>query len=223
MTQDELKKQVAQAALDWILPQLNDNDILGIGTGSTANWFIDLLVAHKHRFAAAVSSSLASQQRLEQHGVKVLDLNTVETIKFYVDGADEADPKLALIKGGGAALTQEKIVAAVAQTFVCIVDDSKKVDVLGEFPLPVEVIPMARNYVARELGKLGGTAIYRNGVVTDNGGQILDVKGLHIDQPKSTESAINQIAGVITNGLFAHRGADVLFVSSPEGVDRFDA
>lgn len=218
MTQNELKQAVAQAALDYVLPQLTANSVIGIGTGSTANFFIDLLARHKDRFQAAVASSSASTDRLQQHGITVVELNNVEHIQFYVDGADETNADLALIKGGGAALTQEKIVAAVAETFVCIADHSKWVSTLGQFPLPVEVIPMARNYVARELSKLGGRPIYRQGVVTDNGGHILDVHELQIDQPVALEQSVNQIAGVISNGLFAARGADVLLLGKDDGV-----
>lgn len=219
MTQDELKHAVAQAALDYVLPNIRPASVIGIGTGSTANFFIDLLAAHKDRFHGTVASSSASAQRLHHLNIAVLDLNEVEQIQFYIDGADEANADLALIKGGGAALTQEKIVAAVADCFVCIADQSKWVSTLGQFPLPVEVIPMARNYVARELRKLGGRPVAREGVVTDNGGHILDVYDLPIHQPIALEQTINQIAGVVTNGLFAARGADVLFLGKSEGVD----
>jgi ribose 5-phosphate isomerase A len=218
MNQDQLKQAVAQAALERVLPHLTANTILGIGTGSTANFFIDLLAPHKHRFAATVASSNASSRRLQQHGIQVLDLNTVESLAFYVDGADEIDPNLALIKGGGAALTQEKIVAAVARTFICIADQSKQVAVLGKFPLPVEVIPLARNHVARELIKLGGRPVHRAEVVTDNGGHILDVHDLRITEPEALELRINQITGVIANGLFATRRADLVMLGTPEGV-----
>lgn len=218
MNQNQLKQAVAQAALDWVLPRLDSTSILGIGTGSTANFFIDLLAAHKHRFAAAVASSNASSERLHSHGIEVRDLNNVTDVGFYVDGADEVDPQLALIKGGGAALTQEKIVAAVARTFVCIADQSKRVNTLGKFPLPVEVIPLARNYVARELARLGGRPVYRNGVVTDNGCHILDVHDLQITDPEALETRINQIVGVVTNGLFALRRADVLLLATEQGI-----
>lgn len=218
MNQDQLKQAVAQAALERVLPQLTNGSILGIGTGSTANFFIDLLAAHKHRFAAAVASSNATSQRLQQHGVQVLDLNQVESLAFYVDGADEIDPQLALIKGGGAALTREKIVAAVADTFICIADQSKLVRTLGKFPLPVEVIPQARNYVSRELVKLGGRPVHRAQVVTDNGGHILDVHGLQITEPEELEQRINQITGVIANGLFAARRADIVLLGTSAGV-----
>ena len=218
MTQDELKRAVAQAALDHVLPHISPASVIGIGTGSTANFFIDLLAAHKHRFHGAVASSSASARRLQKFDIPVLDLNDVEDIAFYIDGADETNADLALIKGGGAALTQEKIVAAVAGCFICIADQSKWVDTLGQFPLPVEVIPMARNYVARELRKLGGRPVARDGVVTDNGCHILDVHDLRIEQPIALEQTINQIAGVVTNGLFAARGADVLFLGKSDGI-----
>jgi ribose 5-phosphate isomerase A len=218
MNQDQLKQAVAQAALERVLPHLTHKSILGIGTGSTANFFIDLLALHKHRFAAAVASSNTTSQRLQQHGVLVEDLNQVERLAFYVDGADEIDPNLALIKGGGAALTREKIVAAVAETFICIADQSKLVASLGKFPLPVEVIPQARNYVARELVKLGGRPVYRAHVATDNGGHILDVHDLKITDPEALEQRINQITGVIANGLFAARRADVVLLGTPGGV-----
>jgi ribose 5-phosphate isomerase A len=218
MNQNQLKQAVAQAALDWVLPHLDPTSVLGIGTGSTANFFIDRLAAHKHRFAAAVASSNTSAERLRSHGIEVRDLNEVEEIGFYVDGADEADPQLALIKGGGAALTQEKIVAAVARTFLCIADQSKRVSVLGKFPLPVEVIPLARNHVARELIKLGGRPVHRVGVLTDNGCHILDVHDLQITDPNVLESRINQIVGVVTNGLFAARRADVLLLGTEQGI-----
>lgn len=218
MNQDQLKQAVAQAALERVLPHLTTDAVLGIGTGSTANFFIDLLAPHRHRFAATVASSQASSRRLREQGIAVLDLNEVEALEFYVDGADEIDPRLALIKGGGAALTQEKIVAAVARTFICIADQSKQVAVLGRFPLPVEVIPLARNHVARELAKLGGRPQHRAGVVTDNGGHILDVHGLSIREPEALEQRINQITGVIANGLFAARRADVVLLASPDGI-----
>lgn len=218
MNQDQLKQAVASAALERVLPHLTPDSILGIGTGSTANFFIDMLEQHKHCFAATVASSQASSDRLQRHGIEVRDLNAVESLEFYVDGADEIDPELALIKGGGAALTQEKIVAAVARTFICIADQSKRVPVLGRFPLPVEVIPSARNYVARELLKLGGRPVHRAGVVTDNGGHILDVHDMEIRDPLALEQRINQITGVITNGLFAMRRADVVLLGTPEGV-----
>ncbi len=221
MTQDELKQAVAQAALEYILPHLESDMILGIGTGSTANCFIDALARYRDDFAGAVASSEASAERLKGHGIEVFDLNSVDQIRFYIDGADESDPRLNLIKGGGGALTREKIVAAVAQEFICIADQSKYVDVLGQFPLPVEVIPMARSYVARELVKLGGDPVYREGVVTDNGNVILDVWNMSIVDPKGLEASINQLTGVVTNGLFARRSADLLLLATPEGIKHY--
>lgn len=218
MTQDELKKATAQAALKYILPHLEDNMIVGIGTGSTASFFIDALAEHKHRFDGCVSSSEASTEQLKKHGIPVYDLNSVQDIRFYIDGADEANSHLHLIKGGGAALTREKIIAAVAKEFICIADESKSVGVLGKFPLPVEVIPMARSYVARQLVKLGGDPAYREGVVTDNGNVILDVWNMEIIDPVALEKQINAIVGVVTNGLFACRPANVLFLGTSEGV-----
>jgi ribose 5-phosphate isomerase A len=218
MTQDQLKQAVAQAAVDLILPQLDDKSIVGIGTGSTANCFIDALAAHKGAFDGAVASSAASAARLKGHGIPVYELNSVGDLEFYVDGADESDQHLHLIKGGGAALTREKIVAAVARTFICIADDSKLVPVLGNFPLPVEVIPMARSHVARQLVKLGGDPVYREGVQTDNGNIILDVYNLQITDPAMLESQINAIVGVVTNGLFAARPADILLLGTADGV-----
>ncbi len=218
MTQDELKQAVAKAAVDYIAPKLDSESIVGVGTGSTANYFIDYLAEIKGHFDGAVASSDASAERLAAHGIPVYDLNAVDNIVVYVDGADETNPKLELIKGGGAALTREKIVAAVADEFVCIADQSKWVDVLGQFPLPVEVIPMARSHVARELVKLGGDPVYRQGVVTDNGNCIIDVHHMAITNACQLESQINQITGVVTNGLFAGRPADVLLIGSEEGV-----
>ncbi len=218
MTQDEMKLAVAQAAIDYVIPKLDAKSVLGIGTGSTANFFIDLLAEHKAEFDGCVASSDASADRLKKHGITVYDLNSVDEIEYYVDGADESNDRLELIKGGGAALTREKIVAAVAKQFICIADGSKLVNVLGDFPLPVEVIPMARSHVARELVKLGGDPVYREGVVTDNGNIILDVYNFQIATPRATESAINQIVGVVTNGLFASRPADLLLLGTPEGV-----
>lgn len=223
MTQDELKQAVARAAVDYIAPKLYRDDIIGVGTGSTANFFIDYLASIKETFAGAVASSDASAERLKKHGIEVFDLNSVHQLAVYVDGADEANAQLELIKGGGAALTREKIVVATAKEFVCIADESKWVGVLGTFPLPVEVIPMARSYVARELVKLGGDPVYREGVVTDNGNVILDVHNLNIINPKEMETAINQITGVVTNGLFARRPADVLLLGTKEGVKQIRA
>lgn len=214
MTQDELKKAVADAALAYI----PEGEIIGVGTGSTANFFIDGLGSMRDRIRGAVASSEASAKRLTALGVRLFDLNEVETMPVYVDGADEVDPGFHMIKGGGAALTREKIVSSVARRFVCIADASKKVDVLGRFPLPVEVIPLARAQVARALAALGGRPVWRQGVVTDNGNVILDVHDLKIADPVRLESDINQIVGVVTNGLFARRGADVVLLGTPEGV-----
>ena len=218
MTQDELKQAVAQAAADYVAEHAPAGSIIGVGTGSTANFFIDALAPLKDRYKGAVASSEATRLRLEGHGIPVLDLNEVEDIPVYVDGADEIDAGLNMIKGGGGALTREKIVAAVAKTFVCIADGSKLVDTMGKFPLPVEVIPLARAHVARELVKLGGTPVLREGFVTDNGNLILDVKGLAITDPKGLEAQINQITGVVTNGLFALRPANICLLGTPEGV-----
>ncbi|MDW3680710.1 ribose-5-phosphate isomerase RpiA [Cupriavidus sp. CV2] len=227
MTQDELKALVAQAAADYVKEVVPAGSVLGVGTGSTANLFIDAVAAFKERFAGAVSSSEASTRRLQQHGFKVLDLNEVDEIPVYVDGADEIDASGAMIKGGGGALTREKIVASVAKRFVCIADGSKLVDVMGAFPLPVEVIPMARAAVARQLAAFGGQPRLRmtkeGGIFkTDNGNVILDVAGLKIGNPKSMEEAINHMPGVVTVGLFALRGADVLLLGTPDGVKRSD-
>ena len=221
MTQDELKAAVAQAAIEYVLAEVPQGALIGVGTGSTANYFIDALAAHKDRYRGAVASSEATRQRLEQHGIAVFDLNEISELPVYVDGADEIDAGLHMIKGGGGALTREKIVAAVARTFVCIADASKQVEVMGRFPLPVEVIPMAREYVARELSQLGCKPVLRAGFITDNGNQILDVHGLQITAPKALEERINQIVGVVTNGLFALRPADVLLLGTPQGVQRF--
>lgn len=218
MTQDELKQAVGQAAVDLVLARMPEGKVIGVGTGSTANCFIDALAPYKARFSGAVASSEATRQRLEQHGFSVLDLNQVQEIPFYVDGADEVDAGLHMIKGGGAALTREKIVAAVASQFICIADGSKLVPVMGKFPLPVEVIPMAHAYVARELAKLGGVPKLRQGVITDNGNVILDVHGLEISDPVGLETKINQIVGVVTNGLFAARPANVLLLGTATGV-----
>ena len=217
-TQDQLKSDAAQAAVDLIKPKLDLDSVVGVGTGSTVNFFIDALATIKGHFRAAVSSSEVSSDRLREHGITVLDLNNVSEIDFYIDGADEANEYLHLIKGGGAALTREKIVAAVAREFICIADESKVVGVLGDFPLPVEVIPMARSYVARKLVGLGGLPVYREGVVTDNGNHILDVRNFKIENPLETERQINNITGVVTNGLFAMRPANVLLLGTKEGV-----
>lgn len=213
MNQDALKRQAAERALAF----LPDGGIIGVGTGSTVNHFIDLLAPLKGRFEGAVSSSEASTARLEVIGMRVLDLNAAGELEVYVDGADESNHALQLIKGGGGALTREKIIAAASRKFVCIADESKLVRVLGNFPLPVEVIPMARSYVARELVKLGGTPVLREGFVTDNGNLILDVHNLEIMAPAAMENTINQIVGVVTVGLFAQRPADVLILGTAQG------
>jgi len=212
MSTDRRKQLAAEAALDYV----RDDMIVGVGTGSTVNFFIDALAARKLRITA-VSSSENSTSRLKKHGFDVLDLNSSGDLAVYVDGADETDAQLRLIKGGGGALTREKIVAAASQRFVCIVDETKVVKVLGKFPLPVEVIPMARSYVARQLVKLGGQPVWRAGFTTDNGNPILDVHNLSIVDPVALETQINQIAGVVTVGLFAHRPADVLIIGSESG------
>ncbi len=221
MTQDELKQAVAQAAADYVAEHLPEGAILGVGTGSTANLFIAALAPIKHRLGGAVASSEATRQRLEALGIPVVDMNDVERLSIYVDGADEIDSGMSMIKGGGGAQTREKIVAAGADTFVCIADASKRVPVLGRFPLPVEVIPMATRQVARQLAALGGTPKLREGFTTDNGNVILDVHGLSITDPLATETAINQMVGVVTNGLFAARGADLLLLGTETGVQRF--
>lgn len=219
MNADEKKAQAAAAALAYVV----EDTLIGIGTGSTVNHFIDALAARKLRIRGAVSSSEASTERLLRHGFEVFDLNSAGDLDLYVDGADESDRHLRLIKGGGAALTREKIVAAASRRFVCIADESKLVDVLGTFPLPVEVIPMARSYVARQIVKLGGQPIWRESVVTDNGNYILDVRGMKFVDPIESERTFNQIAGVVTVGLFAQRGADVLILGTASGVKKLDA
>jgi len=210
---DAKKRLAAQAALDYVI----DGAVIGVGTGSTVNFFIEALIPYRNRVRAAVSSSNASTERLLAGGIAVLDLNDVDDLGLYVDGADEATRSLHLIKGGGAALTREKIVAAAAARFVCIADESKMVERLGTFPLPVEVIPMARALVTRKLAAYGGRAVWRQGVVTDNGNHILDVHGLTIEDPPAMESELNQIAGVVTVGLFARRPADVLILGTRAG------
>ncbi len=214
-----MKQAVAQAAVAYIKPKLGKDSIVGVGTGSTANFFIDALAEIKTFFDGAVASSEATAERLKKHGITVYDLNSVNDMEVYVDGADEFDSQLNLIKGGGGALTREKIVAAVAKEFVCIVDSSKRVEVMGEFPLPVEVIPMARSYVARELAKLDGMPVWRKDFITDNGNLILDVQDMEITDAKALETQINGIIGVVTNGLFANRGADVVLMGTPDGVE----
>jgi len=214
MSQNEMKKAAAEAALEYI----KAGDMVGVGTGSTVNFFIDALATIKNKIEGAVSSSEASTERLKSHGIPVFDLNDVNELSVYVDGADEVTKHMYMVKGGGGALTREKIVAAVAKEFVCIVDDTKLVDVMGKFPLPVEVIPMARSYVARTIVKMGGQPVYREGFVTDNGNQILDVHNMQIIDPPKLETELNEVVGVVTNGLFAHRGANVVLMGSPDGV-----
>ncbi len=218
MKQEKLKQTAARAALDFV----QDGMIVGVGTGSTVNYFIDALADIKMRIRGAVSSSLASESRLTSHGIPVFDLNDVEEIPIYIDGADEIAPCLSMIKGGGGALTREKIVAGVASRFICICDDSKRVSRLGRFPLPVEIIPMARTYVSRTVKTWGGQAILRDKFVTDNCNWIIDIHGLNIDDPVTMETLLNQIPGVVTNGLFAQRGADVLLLAGESGVTRID-
>ncbi len=214
MSQDELKHAVAQAAIAYVPADC----IVGVGTGSTANFFIDELAKIKHKLQGAVASSEASAKRLQGHGIEVVSLNDAGTLPVYVDGADEITRHLHMLKGGGGALTREKIVAAASKKFICVCDSSKLVDVLGKFPLPIEVIPMARSFIARELVKLGGQPKLREGFTTDNGNIILDVHGLQIMNPVELESILNELPGVVTNGLFARRGADVLLLGKPEGV-----
>lgn len=214
MTQDEMKKAAGWAALEYV----ENGSIVGVGTGSTVNHFIDALATRKDDIKGAVSSSVASTERLKEIGIPVFDCNDIEKLDVYIDGADEINASFDMIKGGGAALTREKIVAAISTSFVCIVDDTKEVDVLGKFPLPVEVIPMAREQVAREITTLGGRPVYREGVITDNGNVILDVQDMAITDAKALEVTLNNIVGVVTNGLFAHRGANVLLIGTPDGV-----
>lgn len=221
LNQDELKRAVSEAAIELILPKLTPSSVLGIGTGSTANIFIDLLGEHKSLFKGAISSSDASTARLQSLGINVFDLTKHVSFDFYIDGADESNDALELIKGGGGALTREKIVAACAKQFVCIADESKWVRTLGSFPLPVEVIPMSVNYVTSEIAKIGGSANLRDGFVTDNGNLILDVAGMEIVDPKHLETTLNHITGVVTNGLFARRPADVLLLATQSGVKTY--
>ena len=215
MTQDEMKQAVARAALDYV----EADTIVGVGTGSTANYFIDYLAEIKHKINGTVASSEASAERLRSHGIEVFDLNSVDQIAVYVDGADETNRHCHLVKGGGGALTREKIVAAASDKFVCIVDETKVVDRLGKFPLPIEVIPMARSLVARKLVALGGEPVYREGFTTDNGNIILDVHGLEIMEPTELERQLNDITGVVTNGLFAIKPANVVLVATASGVE----
>jgi len=219
LDQNELKRQVGERAAEYIDPHLEADSVVGVGTGSTANCFIDALARIKHKFDGAVASSLATEARLREHGIPVYDLNSAPELRFYVDGADETNARLELIKGAGGALTREKIVASVSAEFICIIDESKLVERLGAFPLPVEVIPMARSAVARAMVKLGGTPVWRQGYTTDNGNVILDVHDLDIDDAPRLEAEINNIAGVVTNGLFALRPADVLLVGTANGVE----
>lgn len=218
MDQNELKKAVAQAAANYVRDRLDDRSVIGVGTGSTANYFIECLAAFKHDISATVASSEETARRLKALQITVIDLNSAPEVSIYVDGADEANSYLHLIKGGGGALTREKIIAAVAKEFVCIADGSKLVDVLGRFPLPVEVVPMARSHVARQIVKLGGDPVYREGFITDNGNIILDVHNLSIVDPRDLETQLNQITGVVTNGLFALRPADKLILGTKEGL-----
>lgn len=213
MTQDEMKIAAAQAALEYVEPGM----VVGIGTGSTANHFIDLLATIKHKIDGTVASSIASEKRLKGHGIPVMDLNNSGQLSIYVDGADESDKHLNLIKGGGGALTREKIVAGASDKFICIADETKLVDVMGKFPLPVEVIPMARSYISREIVKMGGQPELREGFTTDNGNIILDIHGLEITEPVKMEDYFNQLPGVVTVGLFARRPADVLILGTPAG------
>jgi len=216
MTKDEIKQAVAKVALEYV----QAGTVIGVGTGSTANFFIDALATIKHKIEGAVASSVATANRLKGHGILVLELNETGDLPLYVDGADEATQHLHLIKGGGGALTREKIVAAASKKFVCIADESKLVGVLGEFPLPIEVIPMARSFVARQIVKLGGNPMLRENFTTDNGNLILDVRGLQILEPAKLEATLNNIPGIVTNGLFAIRPADVLLLGSEKGVRR---
>ena len=216
MTQDKIKQAVAQAALSYVVP----HTIIGVGTGSTANFFIDALATIKQTIKGTVASSEATAKRLMAHGIEVFDLNSIEHISVYIDGADQTNDALHLIKGGGGALTREKIVAAVAKQFICIADDSKLVKTMGQFPLPVEVIPMSANYVKREIIKnIGGNPILRENFITDNGNIILDIKGLTITDAITLENKLNNIVGVVTNGLFANRGADILLLGTQTGID----
>ncbi len=219
MNQDEMKQAVAKAAIEYVVP----GTIIGVGTGSTANYFIDELAKIKGQIEGTVASSVATAERLKGHGIPVLDLNSVDSLSVYIDGADESTRHLHLIKGGGGALTREKIVAAVADKFVCIADETKLVDYLGRFPLPIEVIPMARSYVAREIVKLGGEPVLREGFTTDNGNVILDVHNWEIMEPVKLEQQLNNIVGVVTNGIFAMRPADVLLLGTREGVKTLTA
>ena len=220
MNQQNPKEAAARAALDHVLPELTEDSVLGVGTGSTVNFLIDALAEVKEQFDGAVASSEATAERLKKHGIPVYDLNTVDPPRFYIDGADEANGRLELIKGGGGALTREKILAAVAETFICIVDESKEVGILGEFPLPVEVIPMARSHVGRQISRMGGQPKLRDGFRTDNGNIILDIHHLDIGRPIKVEEELNHITGTVTNGLFARRPADLMYVATSKGVEK---
>jgi ribose 5-phosphate isomerase A len=227
MTQDELKQLVGQAAADYVNANAPQGAVIGVGTGSTANCFIDAIAASKDRYLGAVSSSVATTARLQSHGFRIFDLNDIESLPVYVDGADEIDAQGAMIKGGGGALTREKIVASVADVFVCIADASKRVDVLGQFPLPIEVVPMARTAIGRRVSALGGVPVLRvqkdgSPYITDNGNEILDVKGLRITDPRAFEALANAWPGVVTVGLFAARGADLCLLGAETGVERID-
>lgn len=215
---DQAKKMAAEAALEYVKPGM----VVGVGTGSTVNFFIDALASMKHEIDGAVSSSEASTKRLKEHGIAVYDLNGIPELPIYVDGADEINRHRQMIKGGGGALTREKIVAAVAETFICIADESKFVTALGDFPLPVEVIPMARSYVARQIVRLGGDPVLREGFTTDNGNVILDIYNLNIGKPIELEHKLNQITGVVTNGLFADRSADIALISDGKSLRVLD-
>lgn len=218
MAGDELKRAAAHAAIEYVEALLEDDTIVGVGSGSTANFFIEELAKIQHKLGGTVASSDESARRLKEFNIPVFDLNSVGTVAIYVDGADETNEHLQLIKGGGAALTREKIIAAVADEFLCIADESKLVPILGKFPLPVEVIPMARSYVARQIVLLGGDPVYREGCVTDNGNHILDIYNLDILAPRELEQQLNQITGVVSNGLFANRGADRLILGTSSGI-----
>jgi len=223
MDQNEMKKAVAAAAAKYVEERLEENTVIGVGTGSTANYFIECLAPFKNRIHSTVASSEETRKMLLALGIPVFDLNSVGEVTFYVDGADEANAQLHLIKGGGGALTREKIIAAVAKEFVCIADQSKYVPVLGRFPLPVEVIPMARSHVGRAIVRLGGDPVYREGFITDNGNQIIDIHNMHIVDPRELEQQLNQITGVVTNGLFAIRPADLLILGTRDGIRTYTA
>lgn len=223
MDQNEMKKAVAAAAANYVEERLDENSVIGVGTGSTANCFIECLAPFKNRILSTVASSEETRRRLMALGIPVFDLNSVDEVTFYIDGADEANAQLHLIKGGGGALTREKIIAAVAKEFVCIADESKYVPVLGRFPLPVEVIPMARSHVGRAIVRLGGDPVYREGFITDNGNQIIDIHNMHIVDPRELEQQLNQITGVVTNGLFAIRPADLLILGTRDGIRTYTA